>query len=400
MTEILAGPPSQSPSTSPIQNTSSRYIEDIVALRGIAIGYVLLTHMHHGLFTWSIPILDRVFSYIGGGFGVDIFFVISGFVISRDLIPKLMACTNTKSFIHTSLAFWIRRAWRILPSAWLWLSIILIFTAFFNKSGAFHSMTATLYGTIAAIFQVYNYWFVKCFAKYDCGANFFYWSLSLEEQFYILLPLAIFLCRKHLAFVIACLATFQLCYSSRPVWLSMFRTDALLLGVLIAMWEKKQSYRIFENRYIANFRWLRSILVIGLLVILAMDTKIYKGSLAPFGLQIAALASAAIVLIASYNKNYLVPSRAFKKKLMWLGERSWSIYLIHVPAIFLTREIWYRIAPNGTIFDASYTIQFLLTGLGLVYILGECNYRFLELPSRNKGKIISAHYSQKHNKTV
>jgi peptidoglycan/LPS O-acetylase OafA/YrhL len=400
MTELLTGSSSQSSSTSPTQNTPSRYIEDIIALRGIAIGFVLLTHMHYGLLRWSIPILDQVFSYIGGGFGVDIFFAISGFVISRDLMPKLMACTNTKSFIYTSLAFWIRRAWRILPSAWLWLAIILIFTAVFNKSGAFNSMTANLYGTIAAIFQVYNYWFVKCFGHYDCGANFFYWTLSLEEQFYLLLPLAIFLCRKHMVFVIACLVAFQLCYTDRPAWLVMFRTDALLLGVLIAIWEKKQGYRIFENRFITNSRWLRSILVVGLLVILIMDTKIYKGSLAPFGLTIAALASAAIVLIASYDKNYLVPSGAFKRKLIWLGERSCSIYLIHVPAFYLTKEIWYRIAPNGTIFDASYTIQFILTGFGLVYILGECNYRFLELPSRKKGRIISAHFIQKHANTT
>lgn len=396
MTKHLAGPSPKISNTYLSQTTPSYYIEDIIALRGIAISYVLILHMHGGLLTWSIPILDQVFAYVGGGFGVEIFFAISGFVISRDLMPKLMACANTKSFIYTSLAFWLRRAWRILPSAWLWLVIILILTAVFNKSGAFHSITAAWYGTIAAILQVYNYWMVKCFAHYDCGASFFYWTLSLEEQFYFLLPLAIFLCRKNLPFVIACLIVFQLCYSSRPVWLIMFRTDALLFGVLIAMWEKKRSYRIFENKFISKFSWLRSILVVGLLVILIMDTKIYKGSLAPFGLTIAALASAAIVLIASYNKNYLVPSGAFKKKLMWLGERSWSIYLIHVPAIFLTREIWYRITPNGTVFDASYTIQFILTGLGLVYILGECNYRFLELPSRLKGRIISARYIQKH----
>jgi peptidoglycan/LPS O-acetylase OafA/YrhL len=344
--------------------------------------------------------LDRFYSHIGGGSGVDLFFVISGFVIARDLYPKLTACANTRSFTFVSLAFWIRRVWRIFPSAWLWLAIILLVAAKFNESGAFHSFKAALDGTIAAILQVHNYWFAKCFGHFDCGANFYYWSLSLEEQFYLLLPFAIFVSRRRLPLVLAILVAAQLFFPNRSGIFLAFRTDSLLLGVLIALWSGKPSYRFFERYLLVFPRWLRMVGIFCLLAALAGDISIFKSPLAPVAYGILALAGSALVLMGSYNKNYLLAPGPIKQALMWVGARSWSLYLVHIPAFLLTQEIWFRIVPKGTVFDASYTLQFILTGMGLLFILGESNYRLIECPSRKKGAAISARFLQQRLGTL
>ena len=103
---------------------------DIEVLRGIAVIYVVVFHAYGNLIPWRSPELNALFVNFGGDSGVDLFFVISGFVIARTLIPKLDACTDRQQFRVTSLAFWIRRYWRLLPTAWLWIGIVLLCSVF------------------------------------------------------------------------------------------------------------------------------------------------------------------------------------------------------------------------------------------------------------------------------
>src|ERR1035437_1501317 len=144
----------------------SKRIDDIELLRSFAVLLVVFQHAHGNLITWHSAGFDHLFKYFDGGAGVDLFFAISGFVIARNLLPKLGNCSNLISFLNTSLGFWTRRAWRILPSAWLWLAIILLATLSFNRSGAFRSFDAAMAGTIAAVLQFYNYHFANCFMSY------------------------------------------------------------------------------------------------------------------------------------------------------------------------------------------------------------------------------------------
>lgn len=376
---------------------AQRKIDDIELLRGFSILLVLMSHFHGSLIFWSVPVLDHLFLYIRGASGVDLFFVISGFVIARDLYPKLTACTTPRAFMYTSLAFWIRRVWRIFPSAWLWLAVILLAAWKFNNSGSFRTFSAALKGTIAAVFQFHNYWFATCFRHFECGANFYYWTLSLEEQFYLLLPIAIFICRRWFPHVLVCLVVFQLCYPDRPAMMSTFRTDGLLLGVLIALWSKTPNYRFFEARYFSRSRWLRMMLLFGLLAALAADIRILEGKLAPIGFSVIALISAALVLIGSYDKNSLLPPGIFKQVVMWFGSRSFSLYLVHLPAFLLTREIWYRFAPQGTVYDALLVLPFGMSGALLVLLLAEANYRLVDSPTRRMGARISARFMQRHS---
>lgn len=98
---------------------AGRRIDDIEVLRGIAVAITFYAHVGASLFVWGDSTHKFLLQYLDFWAGVDLFFVISGFVIARDLLPRLRTAINTQDFWRITIAFWIRRAFRILPSAWL-----------------------------------------------------------------------------------------------------------------------------------------------------------------------------------------------------------------------------------------------------------------------------------------
>ena len=158
-------------------------ILDIEVLRALAVIGVVVHHARDNLFTWTSPGLERLAVYFGGWVGVDLFFVISGFVIARSLLPQLQSAGIQLDAARVTLAFWIRRAWRLLPSAWLWLLLMLLGAILFRDSGTFGSLRANLEATVAGFLHIANLRFLETFMRSEYGASFVYWSLSLEEQF-------------------------------------------------------------------------------------------------------------------------------------------------------------------------------------------------------------------------
>ncbi|MCW5337940.1 acyltransferase family protein, partial [Pseudomonas aeruginosa] len=177
---------------------SGKRILDIELLRGLAVLGVVFHHLHGNLFSGSPALLDGINQRVQFWWGVDLFFAISGFVIARTLIPQLREAPTRQAFWEQARYFWIRRAFRLLPSAWLWLALILACCLLLNRSGAFGSLSANLAASLAGFLQVANFRFADSFYRYEYGASFVYWSLSLEEQFYLLLPLLILCLRRYL----------------------------------------------------------------------------------------------------------------------------------------------------------------------------------------------------------
>ncbi|MGA0369805.1 MAG: acyltransferase family protein [Kiritimatiellia bacterium] len=140
----------------PALKPSSPRIPDVEVLRGIAVLLVLLQHLNGDLFINTASHLHSPFHYWSGWVGVDLFFAISGFVIARSLIPQLQVSKDRSSRRRIVLSFWIRRAWRLFPSACLWLAIILFLVIFFNRSGVFGTLGANLAATWAGLFNYAN----------------------------------------------------------------------------------------------------------------------------------------------------------------------------------------------------------------------------------------------------
>ena len=367
----------------------SRRIDDIEVLRAFAVLGVVIHHALDNLYTWSTPTLNWLRSSFMGGAGVDLFLVISGFVIARELVPRLLGASDRNQAWHLIIAFWIRRAWRLLPSAWLWLTLILLASLLFNQTGVFASFEVNLEATLAGVLQYANVRFAHTFMQSPYGASFVYWSLSLEEQFYLLLPLLVLVSRRFLPLVLIGLILYQW-FTARTLMMVVFRTDALALGVLLAIWSHSLSYRRFKPLLLARQRWLAMLTLLGLCLLMGLvGSQVLL--LPDHRFSVHAALAAVLVWLASCDFDFFAFWPRLKKLLLWAGARSYAIYLIHVPAYFVTRELWSRIFP-GRVFGEEHFWLFTFTAISLILLLSECNYRFIEMPLRSHGALIAERF--------
>ncbi len=370
-------------------------IADIELLRGVAILFVLLEHAQINLFPWIGLGQRLIYVYFGFWSGVDLFFAISGFVIARSLLPVLEAAGGSLEFFNQALAFWVRRAWRLLPSAWLWLGLIMLGVLFCNRSGAFGSVRANFEAGIAAILDIANFRIIGVFGQFPSGDSFPYWSLSLEEQFYVVLPFVVFFAGRRLPWFLGAVILLQFFVarsgnhaSAIGLIMNQTRSDALSFGVLIAIWSGHPTYLLFEPVGLRG-RKLLGLAIFGLLLLCLAAVSSSTLHFVWFQIGLVGLISAVLVFLASFNGDYLCPNGLFKRVMLWVGGRSYAIYLVHIPAYLLTREIWFRVEPRGTAFNSVFTLRFALTAAILVASFAELNYRFVEVPLRRRGRRIA-----------
>ena len=360
---------------------------DIECLRAVAVMGVAVHHVQDNLFHPGLPWITRLFTHAQFWFGVDLFLAISGFVIARSLLPQMDRSTgNLRAQAGVVGAFWIRRFWRLLPSAWFWLGAMLLASAVFNRSGAFGSIHANLMATLAGMFNVANFRLADSLFRYEYGASFVYWSLSLEEQFYLLLPLLVFVLRKRIDILMAALVLIQLLVLRTPL-LMMIRTDALALGVLLAVVAPGRAYAAMNPRFLLRIGVLRVLLPCLLLACLAWLVATGQQAL-PLRITIIAAAATVLVWLASYDCDYLLPEGSFKGILVWIGARSYAIYLIHVPVYFLLRELDFRLG-----YSPPAWLLFLLA-IGLIALLADLNYRYIEQPLRERGRRLAGNFAR------
>ncbi len=369
-----------------------RKIADIEVLRGVAVLMVVAFHIHGPLLNWPIAwwkhLTDGYFNFWPG---VDLFFAISGFVIARSLLPRLQAAATPRQFYDTALAFWIRRVWRLLPTAWLWLGIILICAAVFNRSGSFGLFHDNFEAVCAALLSLANVHLAGAFGHYGVGASAPYWSLSLEEQFYLVLPVLAYLAGHRLAAVLGIVALAAFLIPGDGPWLASFRVQPILLGVLLALLQRHEIYRRIEPTALGRSRIARGVCTVSLLLLLSAMGPLGQ-RITPYRFDVIAIISAIIVFIASYDRDYVCRHGWLKRVLVWFGSRSYAIYVIHAPAFAATHEIFFRFYPSGTVFDAHFTGRFLVVGLGLTLALADINYRFIETPLRRRGARVAQRF--------
>ncbi|WP_371232158.1 acyltransferase family protein [Pseudomonas sp. QE6] len=365
----------------------SRRICDIEVLRAFAVLAVVLHHINGNLTSMQAPGLPWPLLHLGGWFGVDLFFAISGFVIARDLIPRMAACQGWRASLAVAQAFWVRRIWRLLPSAWLWLALVLLAVLVFNQSGAFGTLRANLEATLAGVLNFANIRFANCFMRCEYGASFVYWSLSLEEQFYLLFPLLLFVARRYLPLALIALVLVQLVQVRTP-WLMVFRTDALALGILLAVWSARPSHAAMMPGFLSRVPALATALLLGSVALLAYLASPFAEDF-HYKVGLMALVSAALVWLASYDQNWFCRWAPLRRLMLWLGARSYAIYLIHVPMFFFVRELQFRLFPGVGIDGRGYFLVAFPVVLVLIGLLAELNYRFVEMPLRRRGARIA-----------
>lgn len=290
---------------------------ELDALRGVAILAVLF---YHG-FAWSsdpasFPRWQRVavLATTAGWLGVNLFFVLSGFLITGILL-------DTRRDLHYYRNFYLRRALRILPLYYVVLAVLLV-----------TGIGSAAYVALSAIYLANLTWIVGVGADYQV-----LWSLAVEEHFYFLWPALVrWLSAKRTAamcvgiVVLTPLARMVAAHFGLPVKsITWGELDGLACGAFIAA---ALRFRAWDRR---QFAWLSAgLVVLGTVVLLAgipfgiITRRTWVGSAlqeTPFNLVFAGMLSAILLLGTSRWARFAAPSI-----LRFFGDISYCLYLVHL----------------------------------------------------------------------
>ena len=323
------------------------YRQDINILRAVAVLSVVFYHAEISLFK-------------GGWLGVDIFFVISGYLISNIIISEL----NNKEFSFKK--FYLRRVRRILPAliSTLLMSVPL---AYFILS----PLALLEYGKslLSSLFFYSNYYF-STLDFYNSEPSKFFpllhtWSLSVEEQFYILFPgvlFAIYKFRKKDIFLYISIIFFSsillnsITGSIVKFYLIQYRVWELLLGCLVMI--------ISKNIKLPNLALIGYLLIS--ISLFAFDDSFVNYFEPKFIVNLGA----SLVLLSPV-KNFNIDNFIFSK-IQKIGIYSYSIYLLHQPIFAFSRVIFKKQQiEEGYL---SFSVLFLL-----LLLLSHLNYNYVEL---------------------
>lgn len=356
-------------------NKQFRYMAGLDGLRALAVLSVIAYHLN---FSWAT----------GGFLGVTVFFVLSGYLITDLLIAEW--AMNQRIDLKS---FWFRRAKRLLPGMFTLLLIVIAFVSLFKSS-----MIGNLkQDSVAAIFYYSNWWYIFHHLSYfESFANpsilNHFWSLAVEEQFYIIWPILTLLGLKYIknkdrlflytlvgAIVSALLMAILFHPGSDPsrvYYGTDTRAFSLLIGAALALvWPSRK----LTNNVTTSGKVLIDIVgITGLLIFLLMvgktnqyDSFLYRGGM--FLLSI----SAAMLIAAIAHPTSKIGRFLAMRPLKWIGLRSYGIYLWQYPVIIL-------FSPKVNTGDISlFRAIFQIT---LIFVLAALSYHYIEDPIR-KGKL-------------
>lgn len=344
---------------------------DIQVLRGIAIALVIMQHARGRLPTpgWY----QAIFNHAAFWGGVDVFFAISGFLIyatfRRDMARES----------HPAKAFWVRRVYRLLPAATSWIAVSVIVAALATHTPFADPGKAALSG-LAALAGVSNLYWSLCTPNYAlCGSadfNSVTWSLSLEWQLYALATFAMLLLRPRGAIVLMLALATVLSLFDAPSWSLpwAFRMQAFALGALVAH-GREAGWRLLALDHMPRFAAV-ALLVGGIAMVAWAPAHIPQ----PWTLPAIALGALACLLSTLRGDSY----SPWLAPLTWLGERSYSVYLCHLPLLLLAREAAVRGGfSEPTMLHATMVAALTLVAIGLA---GDASYRLIELPWQRRAR--------------
>ncbi|MGE8186840.1 acyltransferase family protein [Pseudomonas sp. NPDC086278] len=357
---------------------------DIEVIRAYAITITIIAHL--GLLN---PTWDSWIGYFWLGGGVDLFFCISGFLITSSLLTSL---THKEPFALYAGEFWIRRLFRLWPAALLWATITLLISETFNVSRTFGSQEDVRLTWLFGILNVENLYIWISHETSKPTPIWHYWSLSLEEQFYVLLPILLFFaqCRKYVIALMACFALYQ-SFHIRP-WgelLWFIRSDALIYGSLIAAaWHYKHDLISKFFNHGKKLHWQ-----VVFIIALPMPVILSKMSITPYYMGLVAASAAIVVFLCSAGKNLTGNSGLFRSVLIYIGSRSYSIYLTHFPILAITREISLSFGISALETESSRIVA-TAVAMAFTLLLSEISFRYVETPLRNYGRRSSRRWTE------
>lgn len=325
---------------------------EIEYLRAVSICLVLIAHSPL-ISTVAAENIFPLFKYLSFGVGVDLFFCISGYVVSRSYFMYFDHYRGRSLFWPAACAFWVRRAYRLLLSAWLWVLFGLGACLLFNSSGIFLDLDQNLKSAWSVMTFTANY----AGERGTIAPNGIYWSLSLEEQFYFVFPffLLMFRTQSGRARLLLLLIAIQFPLMRSPFgdiaarYLAYFRIDSFAWGVLLYMMVDTEPYRRFEPFILGRSKSIALLIsLILIFLMLAIHSQFYIW--AP-SMGFIAMVAACLVWLASYDRGYIFGYSGMSPIMIWLGSRSYAIYLIRWPMLKVVNEVSFRLLQGGVLLD-------------------------------------------------
>ncbi|MFP5238685.1 MAG: acyltransferase family protein [Acidobacteriota bacterium] len=366
---------------------AGRINTDIEILRAFAIIITVIGHISSHFEIAGTP-LRASMDVVSYWFGVDLFFCISGYVICMSLLRQLPEGGLTgRNYMRVAVPFYIRRVFRILPTAWLWLGVVALLAAAMPQVGgkSFFGDRKEVYdGVLASLLFVQNIslWLKQHFEP----MTDIYWSLSLEEQFYFVFPLVLLaLPRRPLLWALGLAAAVQI-ITPRPMWSFWWavRSDGLILGVMLALFQGGGLHARFAPVFMEN----GALRLGAALLLVLLSGMAAHGGWFPLGVGVLTLCSFALVWVASYDRAWILSRNpAVRRFLVYVGQRSYGIYIIHQPAFALTKYLC-RAPFKELLQRLPEPLTPWLTGgvfLLMLYVLVELNFVLLETPLRRFG---------------
>jgi peptidoglycan/LPS O-acetylase OafA/YrhL len=364
-----------------------RYLPGLDGLRALSVLAVLVYH--------NSAIGGHSLGAAPGGFlGVEVFFVVSGY-----LITSLLLAERRENGVVSLRRFWFRRARRLLPALGLLLAVVVAFSLLFLPDAI-----GKLKGdVVAAVTYTSNWWQIIAHRSYfqDIGRPDLLkhlWSLAIEEQFYLLWPPLLLvglraLGRRRLVVVMLGVAVFSTFWMAllasgspnRAYYGTDTRLSGLLLGSVMAFGFAPYRIRGATGRGARAALNLAGVFGLVVLLIAFHDFTFEPGAHTPGvfhgGFLLVDLATLLVIAAAVHPVSDLGPVLGCKP-LRWIGVRSYSLYLWHYPIFAITR-------PGGTSAGGDFGHFFQLTGwpvlvLRLVLSFGaaDLSYRYVETPIR------------------
>jgi len=302
---------------------NTKYYPQIDSLRAIAVLLVIFFH-------FKIPFFDN------GFIGVDIFFTISGFLMTKIIIEK-----QNFSFAN----FYKRRIFRLIPSLFTVIFVTLCFGTFFLPS---YYLNDLFYSAFFSVFASSNFFFYSIDGYFSTSSEFkpllHIWSLSLEEQFYFIFPfLLIFFNKKvSLSFLLICISVlsfiildnvnFDLEKDSASFFWLPFRMYQFSIGSL--------GYYLLRsklNSIVYKYFLLKKILILFSFIFLTLISSNFLNnfSLNQFFLGLISSLSAVFIIICTSTTNKVMMNNF----LRYIGKISYSLYLVHWPIWVFTYDI-------------------------------------------------------------
>ena len=359
-------------------------VPELDGIRGIAVLMVMAFHiLSHAEHFFDSPLASFFYwSSQMGWAGVDLFFVLSGFLITNILLEK----KGKKNYFRN---FYMRRILRIFPVYYLCLTVIFI--------GGFYDSSITGISTPKTMLWFYSYMQNWLMASGSGPALYFvhFWSLAIEEQFYLVWPFVVYYADQKSLMKIGSIAILGAMFlriyfvfvldrpdilNTFPYYSTITRMDSLLIGAMIAIGLQSVAFRDGLVKDAPRVLVYAILIVAACFLIQPGSPLTNNGAMITVGFSGLAIMTGALIVVLLTKNETNITRRVFRNRgLTFFGKYSYALYVIHWPITSFMIEYFVKKGYQGFV----PWLVFIVGAFVITLILALLSWNLMEKPILN-----------------